>query len=252
MNFCDFRFFNHFGGVSDGIFKSLNCDLHSGDDLKNILLNRKIVCNSFDGENKLFMMNQVHSDRVFILENYNDLNKCDEVECDAVITRLPNVLLGISTADCAPIIFFDEKAGVICACHAGWRGAFSELFKNILSIFKDKFNSNFSDINVFIGPMIQKKSYQVQKDFYDKWIEQDGSFDDFFDKQENGYYFDLENAIVYKLAKLGIQQINIDNMGIDTFSNNDYFSYRRGVLSGEISNGSRSFGRNISVVKINK
>jgi hypothetical protein len=252
MNFCDFKFFNHSGGVSDGVFKSLNCDLNSGDDLNNILLNRKIVCNSFDGENKLFMMNQTHSDKVFILNHYDELDKSDIVECDAVITKLPDVLLGISTADCAPIIFFDEKAGVVCACHAGWKGAFSELFQNILFILKNKFNSDFKNINVLIGPMIQQKSYQVQQDFYDQWVKQNVKFNDCFQKQEGKYYFNLRNAIIYKLMMLGIKKINIQNTEIDTYSNSNYSSYRRFVLAGEIPCGSRCFGRNISVVKINQ
>jgi YfiH family protein len=252
MDFCDFRFFGSFGGVSEGKFKSLNCDVHSGDDLNYVMLNRRIVCNSFEGDNKLFMVNQSHTDEVFVLENYDDLDKCDEIECDAIITRLPSILLGISTADCAPIVFFDEKASVICCCHAGWRGAYSDLFKNILFIFENRFGSKVENINVVIGPMIQQDSYQVQQDFYDKWIEQDKVFDDFFEKREGGYYFDLSNAIVYKLMNLGIPQRNIDNTEIDTLSNNDYFSYRRGTLSGEIEKGSEVFGRNISVVKINK
>lgn len=246
---CEMKFFNSLGGVSEGIFKSLNCDLNSGDDLNHIKINRKIVCNSFSGNNKIFTVKQFHSDKVYVLKDINDLTLENKIECDAIITNLIDVLIGITTADCCPILLHDEENGIVGACHAGWRGAISDIFINLLNSMKENFGSQVQKIKVFIGPTIHKKNYQIQRDFYDVWINKNKNFNQFFTKNSSGYHFDLPSLIIYKLENLGIVKNNIVNNEIDTFSNSEYFSYRREIMSGKIKSGNTTFGRNISVIK---
>jgi YfiH family protein len=245
------NFFGSLGGVSEGIFKSLNCDRKSGDNENNIEINRKIVCNSFEGENRLFTVKQIHSDKIFILKTEEDLIKSDLVECDGIITNLPNVLLGISTADCAPILFHEPSSNTIAACHAGWRGASSDLLQNILQKMEEIYNCEVKNINIWLGPMIQQKNYQVQQDFFNKWVEKSSDFEQFFiSGNNNDYYFDLPGVIKYKMKNLGIIKNNIYDNEIDTFSNHEYFSYRRAIYNKEIYTGDTFFGRNISVIGI--
>lgn len=246
MNNFEFKFFSSSSGVSDGVFKSLNCHKDSGDSSVNIELNRKIVCNSFSEENQLFLGKQTHSDKIFNLTNEDDLKKSDLIECDGIVTNLNNVLVGVLTADCLPILLYDEKANVIATCHGGWRGVYSELFINLFDLLKNYYNSKIENIKIWIGPAIQQKSYILGKEFLEKWIEQSKEFERFFCKKDENYYFDLAGSAIFKMIKLGILKDNIHDSKIDTFSNLNYFSYRRTFQSNK--NCGNEFGRNISVI----
>lgn len=239
MNNCEFKFFSSLGGISTGLYNSLNCGLNVGDNIENVTINKQIVCNSFSGQNKLFTIKQIHSDKVYVLQNESDLDI--EIEADCIITKLKNILIGVTTADCVPILFHDPIAEIVGVCHAGWKGAFSNLLYNMLNE-ANKLGCEVHNIKFWIGPSIQQKNYQVQKDFFDIWINQSSAFEQFFQiDSEKNYYCDLPGIVKFKLKQLEVSENNIFDQEIDTFSNIEYFSYRR-------AHG-KQCGRNISVIK---
>ena len=132
-------FFNRKGGVSSGIYKSLNCGIGSHDKKVNVLKNLKIVCKKIGcSKKKLILLNQTHSSKFhFINKNYKFNNK--RIKADALITDVKNVAISILTADCAPIFIFDKKNEIICCLHSGWKGTLNNIVKNgiqsILIIF---------------------------------------------------------------------------------------------------------------------
>jgi len=248
-----YNFFNRIGGVSkDEKYKSFNCAFKTGDNPQNIAQNQQILKEYFqkDGKIELFFTHQVHSDKVLVLDSNSDLSQSEIIEADGIVTNLKNIILAITTADCCPIIFYDETKSVIGACHAGWKGAHSDSTKNLINIMIEKYACDIDDIQIKIGPTIRQKSYQVQQDFYDKWIEQSKDFAKFFEKDKNGYYFDLCGAIIFKLETFGIKSQNIEDCKEDTFSDQDYFSYRRMIKENLIKAGDKHFGCNISAIAI--
>jgi YfiH family protein len=146
---------------------SLNCSYSSNDLKKNVYNNRKLVCNyhKLDIQN-LKIVNQVHSNKILVVNNTKQITS--KIDADAMITNKPNIVLGILTADCAPVLAFDPIRNIIAAIHIGWKGA----IKNILSNTIDSFigmKSEIKNIRLAIGPCIGPESYEVQKDFYKKF-----------------------------------------------------------------------------------
>ena len=161
-------FFSRNEGVSRGIYKSLNCGLGSGDKKENVLENLNIVSKKIGIKtDNLFTMNQTHSNKVVVI---NDANKhIQKINSDALITNKKNIAISVLTADCVPILIYDETNEIIASVHAGWRGAVSGIIENtIKEIVKISKNSK---INVAIGPCINISNYEVGQEFYDKFIQ---------------------------------------------------------------------------------
>ena len=124
-------FFSKNGGVSNGVFTSLNCGLGSSDEKKNILDNLSIVSKKMGIHDKnLFLMNQTHSNKVIVVGNEN--KKSQIINSDALITRLKNISISVLTADCVPILIYDEINQIIACIHSGWRGAVNGIIENTL------------------------------------------------------------------------------------------------------------------------
>ena len=159
-------FFSRKGGFSKGLYKTLNCGRGSKDDKKNISKNLEYVSQKMRiKKNKLILMHQTHSNKVIEIDKKN-LKK--RINSDAVITKLPGVALGVVTADCVPILIFDYKNQIVGCIHAGWKGALSGIVKNTIQKIRKK---NFdSKIYACIGPCIGAKSYEVDLNFYNKFI----------------------------------------------------------------------------------
>ncbi len=231
-----FKFFNNRNGKSKGIYNSLNCGLKSRDNKNNVKENIEIAKNLISKEKKVLIIpNQSHSSKCLIVRKNKSI-----YNCDGLVTRNDKFILGITTADCLPIIFIDYKNKIIGICHAGWRG----LKRNIIENTVDKMlqiGSKKSNIRVFIGPCIRKNSYEVSREFINGmkfnfkglWTK----------KKDNKYYFDLPKLAKHKLNDLGISEI-VDSK-IDTFKNIKYFSYRRSIHL-KFSD----YGRNLSLVSI--
>ena len=237
-------FFNRLGGKSNGIYKSLNCGPGSSDDRKNIFNNLEIVKRKINStSNKILLLNQIHSNKFLYISKKTKLNKYKLVG-DAIITNKSNTPIAVLTADCAPILMFDNNNKIIAAIHAGWKGAYKGIVKRVLN-FMIKKGSSVDNITAVIGPCISLKSYEVKQDFIEKFIKKDAKTKVFFKRIKNKNYFSLNEYIAYQLKILNIKKIEIINK--DTFNvKNNFFSARRSKSCNE-----NDYGRNISVIMIN-
>ena len=237
-------FFDKKGGKSTGIYKSLNCGIGSSDSKKNVLNNLKIVCKKINCSSKnLILLNQIHSNKFyFINKNYKFKKK--KLNGDALITNVKKIALGVLVADCVPILIYDKNLKIISAIHAGWKGVYKEIIKKVVK-FLIKKGSNTKNLVAVIGPSISEKSYEVQKDFKDKFLKKDKQSKFFFKIRKNKTYFGLNKYVYYHLKKLGIK--NLEIIKKNTFDpKNNFFSARR-----SIQNKENDYGRNISVIMIN-
>ncbi len=233
-------FFTRNAGVSDGIYSSLNCGYGSGDDIEKVKKNRRIVAEEMGG-GALCTVHQTHSpDAVIVNEAWEHK---DAPKADALVTNKPNIILGVLTADCLPILFTDEKNWVIAAAHSGWKGAFSGVIENTIEKMQ-QLGASISNIHATIGPAIAQKSYEVGAEFFERFIGQDTNNERFFVSQDDKYLFDLAGYAKKRLTHAGISQINI--IAQDTyFNDNEFFSYRRSCKRGE-----PVYGRQISTIML--
>ena len=235
-------FFSKKGGVSQGIYDSLNCGLGSYDKKKNVLKNLDIVSKKIkiNSEN-LFTMNQSHSNKVVVI---NETNKnIQRIDSDALVTNLKNVAISVLTADCVPILIYDEVNQIIGSIHAGWKGAFSGIIENTLHEIV-KINGN-GKINVAIGPCIGVNNYEVGQEFYVKFIKESKKNENFFSPSpKNKFFFDLRKYINSKFEVLNVN--HVENIDFDTFSDDkNFFSFRRSKQADE-----EDYGRGISVISL--
>ncbi|OJW73593.1 MAG: hypothetical protein BGO68_03080 [Candidatus Amoebophilus sp. 36-38] len=240
-------FFARLGGVSNSVYQSLNCNIQSADRLENVIKNQTIVCHSLGFTQKdLRMLDQVHSASVITIKNKTQTTS--HLQADALVTKLPNLLLGVKTADCIPILLFDVKNKIIAVAHAGWKGAVSEIIDHTILAMQN-LGAEISHIVTALGPCIQQKSYEVDQAFYNKFIEHDALNKQFFinAKKIAHYMFDLPRYCVNKLKQIGIQ--TIDNLDIDTYSNPDtLFSFRRATHENKNPEATVECGRQLSVI----
>ncbi len=232
-------FFNSSGGVSKGIYKSLNCGIGSKDKKKNILNNLKIVSKKIGIKKKIVLLNQIHSKKIHFIKKIPK----NKLVGDGLITNVKGLALGILTADCAPVIFFDPKKNIIGAAHAGWKGAYKNINKDMIKLFKNK-GSKLGNLNVIIGPCISQNNYEIKQDFKKKFLNQNFANKRYFKGKKNKIYFDLRGYIFQQLKKNGIK--NIEIIKKDTFyPKNNFFSARR-CLKNKIND----YGRNITIIMI--
>ena len=233
-------FFSRKNGNSLGIYKSLNCGKGSKDKKIFIKKNLNLVSKKMNIKRKLFLMYQTHSNKVMIITNKNkNLNK---FKSDAIVTQLRGYGLGVVTADCVPIVLYDKKNHTIGCIHAGWKGALSGIVENTIKTFK-KISLN-NEIFAAVGPCIDKKSYEVDSNFYKEFILRSKKNKIYFlKKNKNKKLFDLRGYVTHKLLKLNI---NVDHINLDTFKQkSNFFSYRRSQKKGETD-----YGRCISVISL--
>jgi len=232
-------FFNNRGGVSSGIYKSLNCGIGSNDNKKNIIKNIKIVSKKIGTKKKLILLHQLHSNKIFFV---NKISK-KKLFGDGLITNARNLAIGILTADCAPILFFEPKKNIIGAAHAGWKGAYKKIGLKMINYFKKK-GSKLNDIFAVIGPCISQNNYEIKNDFRAKFLKQSSENRKHFKIIKNKIYFDLKGYIFEQLKNTGLN--NIEIIKKDTFNpKNNFFSARR-----SIKNKINDYGRNISIIMI--
>ena len=239
INHC---FFSKDGGVSQGIYSSLNCGLGSDDKKSNVLKNLDIVSKKigFTAEN-LLTMNQTHSNKVVVINSSN--KHIQRVSADALITNQKNIAISVLTADCVPILIYDETNHIIGSVHAGWKGAAGGIIENTINeITKISHNAK---INVAIGPCIGVNNFEVGQEFYAKFVRDTQKNEHFFlPSKKNKFLFDLRKYINSKFEKPEIK--HIDNIDFDTFSaNENFFSFRRSKKAGE-----EDYGRCISVISL--
>ena len=236
-------FFNRLGGKSLGIFKSLNCGPGSSDHPNNIKKNLEFVRNKINTKSKkIFLLNQFHSNKFHYISKYSKLK--NKFEGDALVTDIRDVPIAVLTADCAPILIYDEHKKMVAAIHAGWKGAYKDIIKKVIK-FMIKKGCSTKNITAAIGPCISIENYQVKEDFIKRFIKKDKRNVAFFKKTKNKNYFNLNKYIHFQLKSLNIKKIDIIDK--DTFNaKNNFFSARR-----SISRNENDYGRNISVIMIN-
>ena len=237
-----YGFFGRKGGVSEGIYSSLNAGLGSNDNPENVQQNRTLIARAM-GVDALINCYQIHSNICHVIETPPE----KILEGDALVTTTPHLAIGILTADCGPILFHGQspKGPVIGAAHAGWGGA----LRGILESTIDKMIEAGADpktIKAMVGPCIGPTSYEVSEDFLIPFLERDEDADDFFVLKPNTdkFLFDLPAYIEVRLKNYGVK--TIIQSGIDTYKEEaDYFSYRRKTHKNE-----PDYGRQMSVIVI--
>ena len=192
--------------------------------------------------NKIFLLNQVHSNNFHFIGKHSKIY--NKFKGDALVTDKKNIPIAVLTADCAPILIYDENREMVAAVHAGWKGAYKGIIKKVIK-FMIKKGCSQKNITAAIGPCISTNNYQVRDDFIKKFIKKDKKNIIFFKKSKSKDYFNLRKYVRFQLESLNIKKIDIINK--DTFSNkNNFFSARRSISQNE-----NDYGRNISIIMIN-
>ena len=233
-------FFSRKGGFSKDMYKSLNCGRGSNDNEKTIQKNLNNVSRKMRiKSDHLILMHQTHSNKVLEI-NKNNFRK--KVYSDSIITRMSGIALGVVTADCVPILVFDRKNKIIGCIHAGWKGAINGIIKNTISKMK-KINLD-NELYASVGPCIGKKNYEVDIDFFKKFLSKSEKNRRYFDKKNNKKkLFNLRKFVSDKLLEMNVK---IDHINRDTFKEtNLFFSYRRSTFLKQ-----KDYGRCISVIKL--
>ena len=227
-------FFTRLDGLSKKQFRSLNCSSSNNDDKKNVNQNRLIAIKNLNlNKKKLILITQTHSSKVIRITK-NNLDK--NIKADGVITSLNNVILGILTADCAPVIIYDDKNKFVCNLHSGWKGSLNNISQTAIKLF-DKYQIKRKNLTAIVGPCLGAKNYEVDKNFQRMFIEKNFKYSKFFRyKNKKKSYFNLRALINYQLAELGLKKIY--NINRDTYSSeNLFFSHRRSTHKGEKTTG---------------
>ncbi|ASK88348.1 peptidoglycan editing factor PgeF [Sphingorhabdus sp. SMR4y] len=233
-------FLGRAGGVSEGIYRGLNIGLGSDDDRDVIMENRRRATEGVLPGSELVTVHQIHSAEVVTVTAPLSLDQ--RPLADAMVTDRPNLLLGILTADCVPVLFLDSSARVIGAAHAGWKGALAGVTNNVIGAM-EKLGADRDNIACAIGPCIAQASYEVDAAFRDRFLEADAANDRFFAAGRPGHFqFDIEDYVAALLQGAGISRV--DKLGLDTYADEDrYYSYRRSCHCGEAG-----YGRQISLI----
>jgi hypothetical protein len=235
-------FFTRQGGVSTGIYGSLNCGLGSKDDPGSVAENRARVAEMLGTKPDLLLtLFQVHSAKAIVAKKPWEPNAAPEA--DAIVTNVPGLAIGVLTADCAPILFCDAEARVIGAAHAGWRGALSGIVESTLEAMIG-LGAAPERIAATIGPAISQKAYEVGADYVERFLAVDPGAGPFFaiDADSGEPHFDLTFYVAERLAKAGITAIT--DLGLCTYCDESrLFSYRRSQHHGE-----PDYGRQISAI----
>ena len=235
-------FFTRQGGISEGIYESLNCGYGSGDDAAKVTANRKAALAVMEQPlSSLVTVRQEHTIKAIAVDA--PFPEDQRPVADALVTDRKNLVLGVLTADCAPVLFADGKAGVIGAAHAGWRGALAGILESTLKLMTDM-GAKHQNIVVGIGPSITRRSYEVNRDFLIAFMAETNENGYFFQESvvEDRYKFDLPGYISRKLSRLGVSTVT--HTPCDTCLEADrFFSYRRSCLLGE-----ENYGRQLSAI----
>lgn len=228
------------GGVSEGVMWGLNVGTGSEDDPVHLAENRRRACAAVLPGAELVMVYQIHSAHVATVTE--PWSHAARPQADALVTNRPGVLLGILTADCAPVLFHDPVAGVVGAAHAGWRGALAGVTDNTIAAM-EALGASRNNIAAAIGPCIAQPSYEVDAAFEANFVVSDTYNARFFQSGREGHaWFDLEGYLAARVAVEGI--IQIGKLGEDTYTQEDrFYSFRRATHRAE-----PSYGRQVSLI----
>ena len=233
-------FLGRSGGVSTGDLAGLNIGYGSNDDRAAIDENRRRAIAAVLPAAELVTVHQIHSADVVYVER--SWPRGERPHADAMVTDRPGLLLGILTADCAPILLADVEAGVIGAAHAGWRGALAGVTDSTIAAMEG-LGADRGRIRAAIGPCIGQASYEVDEDFRLRFLSEDSANERFFAPGPHGKpHFDLAGYVANRLDAAGI--VECEALGLDTYADPDlFYSYRRATHRGEAD-----YGRQVSLI----
>ena len=239
-------FFTRQGGVSTGLYGSLNGGLGSDDKSENVHENRRRMAETLGASPEHFLsLYQIHSADVVTVTTPWPVQ--DRPKADAMVTRLEGVTLAIATADCGPVLFADREAGVIGAAHAGWKGAFTGVLEATLDAM-EKLGAKREHITAVLGPTISQKAYEVGPEFKAQFLAADIDHAAFFSpgEQIGKSLFDLPAFITHRMKEAGVGTF-ID-LALCTYSDETrFFSYRRTTHRAE-----KDYGRLISAISLGR
>ena len=237
-------FFTRSGGVSQGVYATLNGGVGSKDKPESVTENRRRMADALGVKPERFLSAyQIHSPDVVAVEKPWDYDK--RPKADAMVTKTPGIALGISTADCGPVLFADAKARVIGAAHAGWRGALTGVLEATIAAM-EKLGADRKRIVVALGPMIRQPNYEVGPEFVARFREADEGNVKFFapSEREDHAMFDLAGYAAMRLKGAGIA--TIEDLKLCTYNEPErFFSYRRMTKLGETD-----YGRHINAIAL--
>jgi len=233
-------FLGRSGGVSTGEMAGLNVGPGSGDDPDALRENQQRAVAAVLPGATLVLVHQTHSADVATVADSWPLDR--RPPADAMVTDRPGLLLGILTADCAPVLFADPEAGVVGAAHAGWRGAFGGVTDATIAAMEE-LGARRERIGAAVGPCIARSSYEVDEAFRARFLDQAQDNEAFFSDGPRGKpHFDLEAYVVARLSAAGLRRI--EALGLDTYTRPEhFFSFRRATHRGE-----SAYGRQVSLI----
>lgn len=243
-----YGFYGRQGGVSQGIYASLNCGTGSDDDQSRVAKNRERIAQDIGApDGRVSTLWQCHSGTCLSIESHVEEGAA-RPKADALATDIPGLAIGVLTADCGPVLFTGKKADgrpVIGAAHAGWGGALGGVLDDTVAKMSG-LGATLDSIRACVGPCIQQASYEVAGAFLNPFLERDGEAERFFmaGRRAGHYQFDLPGYIAFRLAQAGVRGVSLT--GLDTYAGqDDFFSYRRATHQGEAD-----YGREMSVIMI--
>ena len=240
LNGVPHGFFGRAGGVSAGAVAGLNCGTGSGDDPQAVETNRRRAADAILPGAPLASVYQIHSPTAVIVNAAAPYG--ERPRADALVTDQPGLLLGVVTADCAPVLLADAEAGVVGAAHAGWRGAMAGVTDQTIAAMIS-LGARVDRIAAAVGPCIARASYEVDHAFAERLLADDPDNERFLADGPGGKpHFDLEAYVVARLAAAGVKRI--EAAGLDTYALEDrFYSYRRATHRIE-----PAYGRQLSLI----
>jgi len=229
------------GGVSQGLYTSLNCAFGSQDVSENVAENRKLAVHHVGLDSApLVTCAQIHSATVVLVKTPWDPTKAPKA--DALVTNIPSIALGVLTADCTPVLFADADAGVVGAAHAGWKGAVGGVLEATIAAMLD-LGASPENLRAAIGPCIHQASYEVGIELRDYVLAASPKASSFFQAGQPGhFYFDLPGYVEARLRAAALK--NIERVYVDTYDlGNPCFSFRRATHQGD-----PDYGRQVSII----
>lgn len=235
-------FFTREGGVSSGIYAGLNGGLGSQDEPDKVQENRRRMAAALEvAPEKLLTLYQIHSPDVIVATE--PWQASIRPKGDAMVTKVPGIALGVTTADCGPVLMVDPKARVIGAAHAGWKGALNGILESTIEAMEGE-GASRGDIIVGLGPMLRQRNYEVGMEFVARFHEADADNERFFSSaSRHGHaMFDLPGYIHARLHRAGV--LMVDDIDLCTYADEDsFFSYRRSTHRKEAD-----YGRHIHAI----
>ena len=237
-------FFTRDGGVSQGVYATLNGGVGSNDAPDKVAENRARMAAALGvTPDRLLTPHQIHSPAVAVADA--PWTPDNRPRADAVVTKTPRLAIGVSTADCGPLLFADSEAGVVGAAHAGWRGAFSGVIEATIAAM-ETLGARRARLDVALGPTIRQPNYEVGPEFVERFVAADAANARFFAASERAGHamFDLTGYIAARAQRAGIG--NFEDLGLCTYAEPDrFYSFRRTTLRGE-----PDYGRHVNAIAL--